>query len=126
MDIASLRLHKNIPQEEGIDIACAAYDKFHKNNPPISTKYLQEMLRLILKETSFHFNDRLYLQTYGTAMGTKKAVSCANIFMAQIETEILSRLGSINNYFMCQRAYVKILSMWEVWRARKRRRSCTG
>ena len=48
MDVASL--YTNIPQEEGIDIVCTAYDNFHKNNSPIPTKYLREMLRLILKE----------------------------------------------------------------------------
>ena len=49
------------------------------------------MLRLILKENSFQFNGKHYLQTHGTAMGTKTAVSFANIFMAHIETTILSR-----------------------------------
>ena len=79
-------LYTNIPQEEGIDIVCTACDNFHKNNPPIPTKYLREMLGLILKENSFQFNGRHLLQTHGTAMGTKTAVSFANIFMAKIET----------------------------------------
>ena len=56
----------------------------------IEKKCLWEMLRLVLKENSFQFNGRHYLQTHGTAMGTKTAVSFANIFMAKIETEILS------------------------------------
>ena len=30
-------------------------------------------------------------QTHGTAMGTKKAVALANIFMARVETEIVSQ-----------------------------------
>ena len=49
------------------------------------------MLRLILKENSLHFNGKNYLQTHGTAMGTKMAVSFANIFMAAVETEIINR-----------------------------------
>jgi len=49
------------------------------------------MLRLILKENFFHFNGKNYLQTHGTAMGTKMAVSFANIFMAEVETEIINR-----------------------------------
>ena len=49
------------------------------------------MLRLILKENSLHFNGKNYLQTHGTAMGTKLAVSFANIFMATVETEIINQ-----------------------------------
>ena len=52
-------------------------------------KYLREMLRL---ENSFQFNGKHYLQTrHGTTMGTKTAVSFSNIFMAKIETKILSK-----------------------------------
>ena len=35
------------------------------------TLYLRDMLGLILKENSFHFNGKNYLQTHGTAMGTE-------------------------------------------------------
>ena len=84
-------LYTNIPQEEGIRIVCKVYETFHKNKPPIPTHYLGDMLRLILKENSFHFNGKNYLQRHGTAMGTKMAVSVANIFMEKIETEIISR-----------------------------------
>lgn len=47
------------------------------------------MLQLILGENSFSFNGRNYLQTHWTAMGTKMAVAFANIFMSEVETEIL-------------------------------------
>ena len=49
---------------------------------------LRELLRLILQETSFKFYGRDYLQTYGTVMGTKMAVTLANIFMSAVETEL--------------------------------------
>ena len=87
VDVASL--YTNIPQEEGITTVCRAYDTFHNNNPPIPTKYLREMLDLILKENSFQFNGENYLQTHGTAMGTKMAVAFANIFMAEFETKLI-------------------------------------
>ena len=48
------------------------------------------MLGLILKENSFQFKGENYLQTHGTAMGTKMAVSFANIFMAEIETKTVN------------------------------------
>ena len=86
MDVSSL--YTNIPQEEGIAIVCNAYETFHNNDPPIPTHYLREMLGVILTENSFEFNKKNYLQTHGVAMGTKTAVSFANIFMAEIETNL--------------------------------------
>ena len=86
MDVSSL--YTNIPEEEGTEIVCKAYDSFHNYNPPIPTRFLREMLGLILNENSFQFNGENYLQTHGTAMGTKMAVSFANIFMAKIETSL--------------------------------------
>ena len=52
MDVTSL--YTNIPQEEGITTVCNAYERFHNNKPPIPTHFLIDMLRLILKENSFH------------------------------------------------------------------------
>ena len=74
-DVTSL--HTNIPHEEGINIVCHTYETSHKNNPPIPTTYLKRMLGLKLKENSFQFNKKNYLQTHGTAMGTNMAVSLA-------------------------------------------------
>ena len=70
MDVASL--YTNVQQEEGITIVCKTYEAFHLNKPPIPTLYLRDMLRLVLKENSFHFNGNFFLKTHGTAMGTKK------------------------------------------------------
>ena len=57
MDVSSL--YTNIPQEEGIKIACKAYETFHNNDPLIPTHYLREMLGLILTENSFEFNKKI-------------------------------------------------------------------
>ena len=86
MDVTSL--YTNIPQEEGITIVCNAYENFHDQKPPIATNFLREIISLILKENSFQFNGKDYLQTHGTAMGTKMAVAFASIFMASVEKEI--------------------------------------
>ena len=66
MDVTSL--YTNIPREEGITIVCNAYENFRAQKSPIATKFLREMLSLILKENSFQFNGKNYLQTHGTAM----------------------------------------------------------
>ena len=88
MDVTSL--YTNIPQKEGINIVCNAYETFHLNKPPIPTLYLRDMLGLILKENSFHLNKKNYLQTHGTAMETKLAVSLTNIFTAAVKRKIIN------------------------------------
>ena len=70
------------------------------------------MFRLILKENSFQFNGKHYLQTHGTAMGTKTAVSFANIFMAHIETAILSRTAFKATVW--KRYIDDIVSLWDI------------
>ena len=89
MDVTSL--YTNIPHEEGVTTVCHAYEDFYGDKAPIPTKYLREILYLILTENSFQFCGSNYLQTHGTAMGTKMAVAFANIFMARIEKQILSQ-----------------------------------
>ena len=72
---------------------CKAYETFYRNEPPIPSQYLADMLRLILKENSFQFvGKKNYLQVQGTAMGAKMAVAFANIFMSAIETEIINKV----------------------------------
>ena len=88
MDVNSL--YTNIPQEEGINTVCETYESFYKNDTPIPTHSLAGLLRLILQGNSFQFKGKNYLQTHGTAMGTKVAVSFTNIFMSAVETEIIN------------------------------------
>ena len=98
------------PQKEGITIVCNAYENFHAKNPPIATNFLREMLSLILKN-SFQFNGKDYLETHGTAMGTKMAVAFANIFMASIEKEI--RRQSINKPLTWKRFIDDVFCLWD-------------
>ena len=52
---------------------------------PGPTKYVREILYLILTENLFQFCRSNYLHTLGTAKGTEMAVAFAHIFMARIE-----------------------------------------
>ena len=110
MDVTSL--YTNIPQEEGITTVCNAYETFHNNNPPIPSRYLRDMLRLILKENSFQFNGENYLQIHGTAMGTKMAVAFANIFMNEVETKMLDE--SKVKPIVWKRYIDDVFSLWDV------------
>ena len=77
----------------------------------IATNFLREMLSPILKENSFQFNGLDYLQTHGTAMGTKVAVAFANIFMASIEKEILRQ--SVNKPLTWKRLIDDVFCSWD-------------
>ena len=109
MDVTSL--YTNIPQEEGLTLVCQAYEEFHDKNPPIATHFLKEMLSVILKENSFQFNGKDYLQIHGTAMGTKMAVAFTNIFMAKIEQAILRQ--STKNPLAWKRFIDDIFCLWD-------------
>ena len=110
MDVTSL--YTNIPQEEGIYIVCNAHESYYLGESPISTQYLKRALELILQENSFQFTGKDYLQTHGTAMGTKMAVSFANIFMGKAESQILSR--SALKPLAWKRYIDDIFSIWNI------------
>ena len=77
----------NIPNHEGIDASTKHLN--NHNTTGVNIQMIRSMLELILENNYFEFNDKYYLQTHGTAMGTTMAVSYANIFMATLEEEIL-------------------------------------
>ena len=61
-DVCSL--YTNISQEDGIEIVCRFYEEHYQPTLPIPTQFLGDLMRLILRENSFKFNDEHYLQTH--------------------------------------------------------------
>ena len=91
---------------------CNAYENFRdKILLYIATNVPREMLTLILKENSFQFNGKDYLQTHRTAMDTKMAVAFANNYMASMKKEILSR--NVNKSLTWKRFVDDVLSLWD-------------
>ena len=86
MDVSSL--YTNIPQDEGIAACEEAWNTRSEKNPP--TECLVTLLKLVLENNNFSFNEKHYLQIDGTSMGTKMAPSYANIFMGQLEKRLLA------------------------------------
>lgn len=78
LDIRSL--YTNIPWEEGTDIVCTEYQKTHPIHPPIPTQLLHKAIMFIMENNIFHFNNEIFQQLFGTAMGANVAVRYANIF----------------------------------------------
>ena len=89
LDVSSL--YTNIPHNEGIDAYRHFLNTRDHNASSISTETLCDLLRMILTMNNFSFNDKHYLQTHGTAMGTRMAPSYANLFLAKFEMDALSR-----------------------------------
>ncbi|XP_063415986.1 uncharacterized protein LOC134697633 [Mytilus trossulus] len=85
MDVCSL--YTNIPKDEGI-AACEKVWNTRKDKHP-QTDCLVQLLKLVLENNNFIFNDKHFLQIDGTSMGTKMAPSFANIFMGDLEERIL-------------------------------------
>ena len=86
MDVTSL--YTNICHEDGIN---ATKEFLLKQN--VDASFVTDLTRLtefILKHNYFTFDEKMYLQTNGTAMGTKMAPSYANIFMCVLEESFLS------------------------------------
>ena len=83
IDVTSL--YTNIPNQEGID-ACKHMLNNHRIGGSLpSNQNIAKLLEYVLTKNNFEFNSKHYLQTGGTAMGTKVAPSFANLFMAHFE-----------------------------------------
>ena len=84
IDVTSL--YTNIPTTQGLS-ALAHYLNLRPPNTKPDTPFLVGLSQLVLTMNNFSFMDRHYLQTRGTAMGTRMAPSYANLFMGKVETD---------------------------------------
>ena len=67
-------LYSNIPHDLGLEAIDFWINKYPDELPNrISKKFIINSIKLILENNSFCFNDTYFLQTKGTAMGTKFA-----------------------------------------------------
>ena len=80
-------LYTNIKHEEGIE----ALKSWLTNNGTNQEKseFIGTLAKLVLTSNYFTFNEKMYLQKQGTAMGTRMAPNYAIIFMHSVEQEIL-------------------------------------
>ena len=88
LDVSSL--YTNIPHNEGIN-ACRHYlNTRDQSTSTVRTETLCDLIRMILTMNSFEFNNTFYIQTHGTVMGTRMALSYANLFLAKFEIDALT------------------------------------
>ena len=81
-------LYTNIPHDNGIEACRRALNTGEVQDPP--TPDVINLLTLILTKNNFSFDDKHSLQIKRTAMGTRMAPSYANIFMDDLERNILA------------------------------------
>jgi hypothetical protein len=81
-------LYSNIPKEEGL--VCYREELNKRADKSVLTDFFVKLLRLVLMWYIFEFDTQLYVQLMGTAMGTRAAPTFANIFMAKIDSLVLT------------------------------------
>ena len=86
IDVSSL--YTNIPHNEGLEACKELLLTRTVEDPP--TRFVVTLIRFILTLNYFEFNDTVYHQVSGTAMGTKMAPNYANIFMGHLEKQLLN------------------------------------
>ena len=107
IDVSSL--YTNIPHSEG---KAAAVDYLSTNtSDPVQPEpeVIGELISLVVENNVFEFNDKHYLQTQGTAMGTKMAPAYANLFMGKIENKLQAMTDKI---FIWKRFIDDIFIIW--------------
>ena len=81
MDVTSL--YTSIPHDGALKASKHFLDK--RSNRTISTSTLLQLIELVLKLNTFHFNGRCFSQKKSVAMGTKMGPIIAGIFMGYLE-----------------------------------------
>ena len=109
IDVKSL--YTCIPHKEGIQTCAEALENSKANNSDQpDTNTLVTLLEIVLKNNTFEFNNKSFIQLQGTAMGTKLSPAYANIFMNKLEQTILSSAPFKPSYYKC---YIDdILILW--------------
>ena len=87
-------LYPSIDINRGLDALDEALKE--KGTPSETRHFIVKLARWVLFNNITEFNDKLYLQIRGTAMGTPFAVGFACIFMSTIERKAWSSLTAAN------------------------------
>ena len=97
-DISSL--FTNVPLEETINIcADALYCDVSDAQPFISKAVFIELMKSATSGVEFSFNDIMYKQTDGVAMGSPLGPALANIFVGFYEKKLFSQISKPSTYF---------------------------
>ncbi|XP_078063671.1 uncharacterized protein LOC144489689 [Mustelus asterias] len=82
MDVSAL--YTSNPHDDGIAAKASVLNADNCQSPDA----ILQLIRFILDHNVFTFNNQFFIQTHGTAMGTKFAPQYANIFMHRFEQDL--------------------------------------
>ena len=82
-------LYNNIDHTEGAD-ACYNIAMEKRRNKYLPSKIIRNIILFILRNNVFKFASSVYKQIMGTVIGTPMAPNYANLFMTQVETDMLN------------------------------------
>jgi hypothetical protein len=115
-DIESL--YTNINQNKAAEIILSILMKNFNDNmgfcmihPLLIHKYLE----FIFDNNYINFNDAIYKQHYGIAMGTPVAPIIANIYMWDIESKLFQKLKEINSKLIPFKYYRYLDDIFMIW-----------
>ena len=80
----------SIPHSKGLSTIEEALGR--RLDPVVATDTLVELTSQVLDENYFEYNNRIYRQKLGTAIGMKFAPAYANLFMVRLEERLLETL----------------------------------
>ena len=85
-------LFNNVHLHQTIEITLSNDYQENKTETSIPKNILRELLYLCTKKVHFMFNDKLYIQNDGVAMGSPLGPLLANILMTSLEEEVTPKL----------------------------------
>ena len=86
-------LYPHIPHDEGLESMRSVLNDYNRNigiDGQLPVEDLIDLAKVILKNNYFEFEDKIYHQILGTAIGTKFPPSFINIFMSKLEERMIS------------------------------------
>ena len=96
-DISSL--FTNVPLDETIEICANALYRGHLDCPPFPEDTFRELMLIATRGVEFSFNNQMYKQLDGVAMGSPLGPALANIFVGFHESRLFDNTAKPGVYF---------------------------
>ena len=106
-------LYTNIRKEDGLEALKRALQL--RDDKSVPTQFLIDLMKIVLSSNIFEFNNNLYRQEIGTAMGTSSAPTYANILMGEIDEKLknLALSLSVSNPISLYNRFIDdIFTIW--------------